>query len=90
MDPEIDQLIKKQTGWENFKIKFIQHQIDQEDTKSENLPPIDDQVRDYSLGKSLKPNEDSIKAEMSTTKKIAQRSLEVNKKLVSMDDVKKL
>lgn len=47
-------------------------------------------MRDYSIGKSLKPNEENVKAEMTTTKKIVQRSLGVNKLLSSMDTVKKI
>ncbi len=46
-------------------------------------------MRDYALGKSRKPNEESVKAEASTTSKIVKRSLEVNKRLAMMDDVKK-
>ena len=56
----------------------------------ESFPTVEDKVRDYSMGKSLKPNEDNVKAEISTTRRITQRSLEVNKKLAMMDDATKL
>ena len=101
MDMEIGEIVRDLPDWETFKLMYIQHQAEQEEAKSSNLvilslliivvpmPTVEDQVRDYALGKALKPNEEQLKGESSTTKKIQQRSLEVNKRLSMMDDVKK-
>jgi len=37
MDKEIDDILHKQADWESFKTKFMQHQIDQEESKNGNL-----------------------------------------------------
>ncbi len=34
MDAEIGEIIHKQPTWESFKVRFLQHQIDQEEVKS--------------------------------------------------------